>query len=284
MTNEKKATWKPESLLDYLLAQKSHSVLSQFFLGKKTDFQPSEIHLEKVIPDRVLWDSKSLYVIELKIQVDSRVCAQLEVQRGACIDHYVRQGPFPAKYQSKYEAALENVNIYLFTIYQPNRHFLDLLQRRKFRVFSLEEGVNSKTTLDYTSDPLPLVLADLRGKIRQNETRTDTYPLLENMLSRDYLTEEKLFLSRYPILLKFPDPTKKMKHYLAQLNEVIQMSESEIKEIVKEKIYLLSPEERLKGLPPEERLKGLPPEERLKGLTEEEKKRLLKILQEEQNP
>jgi hypothetical protein len=38
------------------------------------------------------------------------------------------------------------------------------------------------------------------------------------------------------------------------------------RDLIKEYLYLLPPEERLKGLPPEERLKGLPPEERLKGL------------------
>jgi hypothetical protein len=41
------------------------------------------------------------------------------------------------------------------------------------------------------------------------------------------------------------------------------------KDFTREHIYLLQPEERLKGLPPEERLKGLPPEERLKGLPPE---------------
>jgi hypothetical protein len=42
------------------------------------------------------------------------------------------------------------------------------------------------------------------------------------------------------------------------------------RDVAREYLDLLSPQERLKGLPPEERLKGLPPEERLKGLPPEE--------------
>ena len=43
------------------------------------------------------------------------------------------------------------------------------------------------------------------------------------------------------------------------------------RDFTREHLYLLPPEERLKGLPSEERLRGLPPEERLKGLPPEER-------------
>ena len=43
------------------------------------------------------------------------------------------------------------------------------------------------------------------------------------------------------------------------------------RDIVREYLDRLPPEERVKGLPPEERVKGLPPEERVKGLSPEER-------------
>ena len=81
MPSTDKSKWKPENLLDFLLAGKGHSVLLNFFGGKQAAFQPSELHIQKSIPDRVFWKEDQLTLLELKIDVDSRVCGQLETQR-----------------------------------------------------------------------------------------------------------------------------------------------------------------------------------------------------------
>ncbi len=51
------------------------------------------------------------------------------------------------------------------------------------------------------------------------------------------------------------------------------------RDLAKELLKELPPEERLRGLPPEERLRGLPPEERLCGLSEEELVRMQSLLE-----
>jgi len=51
------------------------------------------------------------------------------------------------------------------------------------------------------------------------------------------------------------------------------------KDLAKELLAEMPPEERLRGLPPEERLRGLPPEERLQGLTDEELEQFRKWLE-----
>ncbi len=52
-----------------------------------------------------------------------------------------------------------------------------------------------------------------------------------------------------------------------------------MKSILKENLYLLSPEERLEGLTIEERLEGLTIEERLEGLTIEELEEIIELAQ-----
>ena len=51
------------------------------------------------------------------------------------------------------------------------------------------------------------------------------------------------------------------------------------RDLARETLPELTPEERLRGLPPEERLRGLPPEERLLGLSDEDADRLKELLE-----
>ncbi len=56
-TERKDKSWKPENLLDFLLAKAKHTRLLEF-LGYKNValYQPSEIFMEKQTSDRVFWE------------------------------------------------------------------------------------------------------------------------------------------------------------------------------------------------------------------------------------
>ena len=272
--------WKPESLLDALLAASRHEELLRFLgMEKEASFQPSEIRVGMQVPDRVFWKGNELHILDLKIRVDSRTCGELEVKNAVGMLYYIHHGPMLEGYLTKYEVALACVKTAVFSVNHPSQRFRQLLDRRSFRYLSIEYGFISQHPLDLTTSPLPLLLADLRGRIRQlslsrkeglNHEWEHLVAMLDALISRNYRPEEKLFLQRYPHLLEFAFPIpQELGDYLIKLKEVTELSESELEQIVKEHLYLLSPEERLKGLKPEERLKGLKPEE------EEELLRLL---------
>ncbi len=83
-------------------------------------------------------------------------------------------------------------------------------------------------------------------------------------------------MAEFPSLQK----TFKVERVINKLREVARVTDSELKQILKENLYLLSPEERLAGLTVEERLAGLKPEERLAGLKPEELKELIREAEE----
>ncbi|MFX0093221.1 MAG: hypothetical protein ACFFBD_15795, partial [Candidatus Hodarchaeota archaeon] len=120
MSSPNDSKWKPESLLDFLLASNGHDLLLTFFGGEKARFQPSEIHVEKKIPDRVFWSENQLFILELKIQIDSRVFSQLDLERAVARSYYIDYGPYPTNYFSKAEAALQNVKVIVFSIFHPS--------------------------------------------------------------------------------------------------------------------------------------------------------------------
>ena len=277
-----KAQWQPESLFDYLLAGDGHEALLKFLGIENARYQPSELHVGKQIPDRVFWDDQNLHVLDLKIEINSRELARLDVKRSVARLYYIDHGPFPEEFMTKYEAALQNVVLHVFSILEPSPTFQKLLRTHNVRWYSLEEGKASAIPLDYTRDPLPLVIADLRSRIKNvsQENREMLKKLLESLSSRPFTPPEKLFLHRYNNLLKFPPLMDEMIEELVEkLKEVTILTETELKQILKENLYLLSPEERLAGLKPEERLAGLKPEERLAGLKPEELERLIREAQ-----
>ncbi|MFX0093220.1 MAG: hypothetical protein ACFFBD_15790, partial [Candidatus Hodarchaeota archaeon] len=151
----------------------------------------------------------------------------------------------------------------------------NLLLEQGFDVYSLERGVKSKTPLDYSKAPLPLVLADLRAQVKTLDKTDEAlfHQRFQLLVQRKLTKEERLFLHRYPQLLQFLEFPQGLKSELTHLQEASIVTESDLKQILLEKLFLLSPEERLKGLTPEERLKGL---------TSEERKKLLELLQKEE--
>ncbi len=198
------------------------------------------------------------------MRIDSRACGELEVKNAVGILHYIHNGPMLENYSTKHEVALVHVKTMVFTVNHPTTRFQRLLNQRSIRYLSIEYGFPSQQSLDPHIAPIPLVLADLRAHIRQLTDRNDTDPKtrinedqvvkkLEALLSRRYRPEEKLFLQRYPHLLEFDRPiSPAISECLIRLKEVTELSETELEQIVKEHLYLLSPEERLKGLKPEE--------------------------------
>ncbi|MFX0094810.1 MAG: hypothetical protein ACFFBD_23945, partial [Candidatus Hodarchaeota archaeon] len=275
--------WKPETLLDFLLAKDEHQDLLAFFGGKEAHFQPSEAHVEKMIPDRIFWSKNQLHTLELKVEVDSRACAQVCLQRALAISHYIEHASFIPSYTSKFNAAIQNVKTLMLSVFHPSEHFESLLNKEQIEIYSIENGIASQVPLDYSKAPLPLVLADLRAKLTISLDKDDQSFLqyLDSLSRRQYTPEEKLFLQRYQVLLKFPKLPQNWQIMLKPLQEVTDVTESDLKQIVKDKLYLLSPEERLHGLSPEEIVRVLSLEERLHGLSAEERKKLLKLLQQE---
>ncbi len=269
--------WKPESLFDYLLAKAGHEALLRFLGIEHARYQPSEIHVEKQVPDRVFWESYQLHFLDLKIELNSRSIAQLDVKRSVARLHYVNHGPFPEQYATKYEAALDNVVVHAFCIFEPSSTFKNILQARYIKWYSVEEGKESATPLNYQYDPLPLIVADIRALLKKlrSEQQQEEEQLKKNLsllITREFTPEEKLFLHRYKHLVNFQIIGNEMiDNMVNKLKEVTIMTDSELKQILKENLYLLSPEERLAGLKPEERLAGLKPEERLAGLKPEER-------------
>jgi hypothetical protein len=60
-------------------------------------------------------------------------------------------------------------------------------------------------------------------------------------------------------------------------------SDTELKQVLRDILATMTPEERLEGLSVEERVKGLPAEELIKGLSAEERERLRQLLQHKPN-
>ncbi len=257
-------SWKPENLFDILITGKDPRKILEFFGGDtlaELFFQPSELFVTKQIPDRVFWHGDRLIVVELKITVNSETCAQLELQRAVTIAYYIKQLPFPKNYHSKYQASLEKVINVCFSVQHPKNHFEKLLSQRGIRCVSLEQGIESKIPLNYKLDPLPLILADFRAKINTAFQAPEKFEKLtkklEELLERAFTREERLFLERYPKLLVFPQIPLEWSMHIKNLQEMIQLTESDLKQILLENLYLLSPEERLMGLKPEEEKKLL---------------------------
>lgn len=279
MTKKTDNSWKPEKLFDSLIAKTKHNIFLKFFGASEIQFQPSEIHLEKIIPDRVLWQESVLTLIELMIKFDSRACVQAEIYFASALSNYISNVSFNSTYRNKYEQALQHCKVNIFSIFEPSEEFKDIISKRKIEFLSVEEGIESKSSLNYLKDPLPLVLADIRAKVKNNK-EIEISPLVDKLVDRKYTFEEKLFLDYYPNLLNFGDQYhQEINENIGKIKEKIILSEPELKRIVKEKIYLLSPEERLGDLSPEERLECLTPEERLEGLSPEDQKILLETLQ-----
>jgi hypothetical protein len=61
-------------------------------------------------------------------------------------------------------------------------------------------------------------------------------------------------------------------------------AEDELKQVLRDLLATMSPQERLEGLPARERLEGLSLEERLEGLTPEQLQRLQQLLQARTKP
>ncbi len=270
--------WKPERLFDYLLAGEAHQALLKFLGLERAQYQPSEIHVERQVPDRVFWEEALLHVLDLKVEINSRELAKLIVKRSVARLHYVDHGPFLSGFKTKYDVALQNVILHVFCILRPSEDFRRLLRKLNVKWYSLEEGKRSAIPLDYSRDPLPLVIADLRNRLQTASTESERKILredLESLTRRHFSSPEKLFLHRYQQLMTFSfvKEDEMMSELLKQLEEVVRLTETDLRQILKENLYLLSPEERLAGLKPEERLAGLKPEE-LEVLAREVQRRL----------
>ncbi len=223
----------------------------------------------------------NLHVLDLKVEINSRICAELEVKRSVARRYYVEYGPYPEIFSTKYEAALANVHIHVLSIKAPSKRFKTILNTQNIKHLSLEEGIPSAVELNYATDPLPLVIADFRAHLLKLALSSPQkiQTLLQKFLSRKFTPEEHLFLHHYPYLTKFHFLGENFKNIseIRKLEEVRSVTDSELKQILKENLYLLSPQERIAGLKPEERLAGLKPEERLAGLKPEELKRLIEV-------
>ncbi len=147
----------------------------------------------------------------------------------------------------------------------PTSLFRHLLKQRSIRYLSIERGFPGQQPLSFQVAPVPLVLTNLGTLIRQltehdvmdaeaaRVNEEQVVRKLDVLISRRYRPEKKLFLQRYPQLLEFDRPISlRISECLIRLKKVMELSESELEQIVKEHLYLLSPEERLKGLKPEE--------------------------------
>ena len=270
------ARWKPESLLDAQLATSRHVDLLKFLgMEREASFPPSEIKIGAQVPDRVFWKGNDLHILDLKVRVQSRTCGELEVKHAVGLLYYIHNVPLSTEYGTKYEMAINHVKTTVFSVFHPSTAFQKLLERRSFQYLSIEHGFCSQQPLDPTKAALPLVIADLRARVRRVATgdpdaralEDSLLQVLEVLVARKYRPEEKLFIQRYPFLLEFTDlHHPELTHHVMKLKEVTELCESEMEHIVKENLYLLSPEERLKGLKPEERLKGLKPEDEVELL------------------
>jgi hypothetical protein len=150
------------------------------------------------------------------------------------------------------------------------RHIFNLAQRGDRRLLGLARKMRPKEFKMLTDEKYDEIIARVFGKPASSTPEEDV-PITPQDLADFVLGRIEI---DYPSV--FDELADRVLDKLPPEKRVADLSPEERRNLLKQDLEELSPEERVAGLSPEKRLAGLSPEERVASLSPEELERLLK--------